>query len=88
MNCGRRKICAFLASRTGSATTKLAVGAFAIVLAALIIGDELARRGHHNALSKRDIVSNAPAFQNRGVDVTPTGAIERPARTPCGEKDD
>ena len=88
MICDMRKIYAFLGSRIGSASTKVAAGAFAIVLAALIIGDQLARLGQHNALLKLDVVSHSLAFQNGEVDFTPTGAIKRPARTPCGEKDD
>ncbi len=88
MICGWRQIYGFMDSRSGSATTKFAAGAFAIVIVSLIIGDELARLGHENVLSKLGVASNSPTFQNRGIDPAPTGAIKRPTRTPCGEKDD
>ncbi len=87
MTCGRRNIRNFIDDRTGSATTKLAAGACAIVLASLILGEELARWGQASALSKLNVARNAPTFQNREVDFTPTGAIKRPGRTPCGEEE-
>ncbi len=85
MKFGRSNTSDFLDDRAGSGTTKLAVGALAILLASLVLGDELARRGQNHGLPKIDIARNTPALRNREVDPTPTGAIKGPGRTPCGE---
>jgi len=92
MKLGRESISDFLDDRTGSGTTKLALGALAILLASLVVGDELARLGQKNDFPKINIARNPPEFGNREVDPTPTGAIpdtfKGPGRTPCGENID
>ena len=85
MKSGQTKRSDFLDNRAGSATTKLAVGALAILVASLVVGDELARRAQNHGLSKIDFARNNSVFRNREVDPTPTAAIKGPGRTPCGE---
>ena len=88
----RRSIRDFLIDRAGSGTTKLAVGAFAILLTALIVGDELARLAQNDALPKIDIARNTPMFRSKEVDATPTGAIPDKhkglGRSPCEERNE
>jgi hypothetical protein len=76
----------FQDDRTGSATTRFALGALAILLASLLVGDELAKLGQNNDLPNIDVARNAPVFRGGQVDSTPTGAIKGPGRTPCGER--
>jgi len=90
MKFGRRSIRDFLIDRAGSGTTKLAVGASAILLIALIVGDELARLAQNGALPKIDVARNTPAFHGKEVDTTPTGAIPDKHKEPgpCGERNE
>ena len=61
----------------------LAVGALALLLFSLIIGDELAKLTRAGASPTMSLARSSPGLPAKDVDFTPTGAIGRP---PCGEK--
>jgi hypothetical protein len=88
---GPRNLRGFLTDRSGNATTRLAVGALALALASLTLGDRLARLAQHDALPKLTIARHAPFSPGRGVDFAPTAAIPdkaaAPCRAPCVEGD-
>jgi hypothetical protein len=92
MKFGRRDRSGFPDDRTGSATTQFALGALAILLASLVVGDELARLGQKSGLPNIEVARNAAVFRGGQVDPTPTGSIPEtfkgPGRTPCGERVD
>jgi hypothetical protein len=88
---GQRNLRAFLTERSGSASARLAVGALALVLASLILGDRLAKLAQDDALPKLTIARHAPFSPGKGVDFAPTAAIPdkaaAPCRAPCAEGD-
>ena len=92
MKIERRNSHGLLSDRGGSGMARLALSAAAILLASLILGDELARFALNDAASKMRLARNAPSLRDKEVDSMPTGAIpdrfRSPARTPCGERDE
>jgi hypothetical protein len=92
MKIERRNSHGLLSDRGGSGTIRLALSAAAILLASLILGDELARFALNDASSKMSLARNAPSLRDKEVDSMPTGAIpdrsRSAGRTPCGERDE
>jgi hypothetical protein len=80
---GPRNLRAFLTDRSGSGTARLAVGALALPLASLILGDRLARLAQDDALPKLSIARRAPFSPGKGVDFAPTAAIPDKVPSTC-----
>jgi hypothetical protein len=77
---------AFLTDRSGSGTARLAVGALALALASLILGDRLAKLAQDDALPKLAISRRTPFSPGRGVDFVPTAAIPDKATATCSAR--
>ncbi len=80
---GHRSLRAFLTDSSGSAGARLGVGALAIALASLILGDRLAKLAQDDALPKLTLVRRTPFSPGKGVDFAPTAAIPDQAAARC-----
>jgi hypothetical protein len=80
---GHRNLRAFLTDSSGSASARLAVGALALALASLIVGDRLAKLAQDDALPKLALARRTPFSPGKDVDFVPTAAIPDKAAARC-----